>query len=123
MGVAHIRCMGGRSWALPTPVAWEEGRGRCPHPHKKLFEKSFLWIFKNFPEGKFYEVDDLSNRALLPCEALFFCWAARKMVGIVSFQKGLSRTPVPTSLMVILNLGILPYNAIGNWILKFHPHL
>ena len=22
--------------------------GLCPHPHKKLFEKSFLWIFKSF---------------------------------------------------------------------------
>ena len=27
----------------------EEGRGLCPHPLKKLFEKSFLRIFKNFP--------------------------------------------------------------------------
>ena len=47
-------------------------RGPCPHPHKKLFEKSFFGIFKNFPQGKFCEVDYIANRALLPCEALFF---------------------------------------------------
>ena len=31
----------------------EEGRGLCPHPLKKLFEKSFLRIFTNFPQDLF----------------------------------------------------------------------
>ena len=94
------------------------------HTHIRNFLKKVSYeSSKTFLKEKFCEDDYVFNRALLLCEALVFCWTVCNMVGIVSFQKRTVEDASPYEFDEILNLGDTPHDAIGNLILKFHPHL
>ena len=64
MGVAYIRCVGGRSWALPTPT---------------------FGSFKNVPDGKEVEDHDLTAKAYVMVELEIFKISKKIWIDLLTF--------------------------------------